>query len=324
MFKQTVYLNEVLKSSENFLYSRAMLIKELIRPIISNWLVNRIAFFVLKHVRFIVPVRLLVRVPLNGIAECKISKSKKLRYYSNADDPIAPGLFFNGLKEYEPETIELFLTLARQSQTIFDIGANTGIYALIAAIENSSSTVHAFEPLPRVFQRLEYNRTLNQAHNLELSQYGISDSSGMATLFVPIGTMPTSSSIQKGHRRAVETVEIKTITIDSYVINNNIQKLDLIKIDTETTEPAVLKGGLRTISRDKPTIICEVLHPEQAKLINEILDDLGYLYFWINSDGLVKNSKIVPDKHFNFLNHLFIHEDYTKRLKGIAQIKREN
>ena len=281
-------------------------IKELIRPLISNKMVNPVVMAISRMIRPFVSDDLLVRIPFNGVVRCRLGDAKTLALCSEADDPLVSGLYFRGLDGYEPESIDLYRTLAQNAKTILDIGANTGIYAMVAGVENPLSQVHAFEPVPRIYKRLVKNRDLNQAHNVQLTQCVVADFCGQTTLYIPIGKMPTSSSTAKGHRRAEEAIEVSTITLDQYVDTQHIARVDLIKIDTETTEPQVLKGGLKVIERDRPIIICEVLRTHWGKAIEETLAGLGYNYYWITAKGLVKRDTIEGDPDFKYLNYLFI------------------
>lgn len=74
-----------------------------------------------------------------------------------------------------------FLAAREAPFTFIDIGANQGIYALIAARNPNARTIHAIEPVPETFARLEANLALNgaeaTAHNL-----AIAASDGIATL----------------------------------------------------------------------------------------------------------------------------------------------
>ena len=166
--------------------------------------------------------------------------------------------------------------------------------------------MYAFEPVPKIYQRLEKNRGLNDAQNLVLIQSAVSNFEGKTTLYIPSGRMPTSSSTAKGHRRAVETIEVSTITLDNFVESEQLSKVDLIKLDTESTEPLVLEGGIELIKRDQPIIVCEVLRDNTGKAIQTILDSYGYHYFWITAKGLIRRQQVLGDPKFKFLNHLFV------------------
>jgi len=75
-------------------------------------------------------------------------------------------IFWNGLDAFEGNTLRWWQILSKRSQVILDIGANTGIYALLAKTLNPSAEVHAFEPISRVYSILASNIALNQATHL--------------------------------------------------------------------------------------------------------------------------------------------------------------
>ncbi|MDA7737974.1 FkbM family methyltransferase [bacterium] len=292
------------------------MIKELIRPIISYRLVNLVVVSILKVVKPLVPMELLVRVPIYGRVTCGLADSKALTMYSQADDVMVSGLCFQGLESYEQESIDLFRGLASSSSLILDVGANTGIYSLVAAIENPLSKVYAFEPVPRIFNRLEKNRDINNATNVQLNQAVIADFDGSTTLYIPTGKIPTSSSTAAGHRRAVQTIEVNATTLDSFIELEGISKVDLMKIDTESTEPLVLDGALKMIERDRPAIICEVLRPRTGGALRKILDKFGYQYYWITPSGLIKQDRPIGDPEFKYLNYLFIQPDKISKIEA--------
>lgn len=292
------------------------MIKELIRPIISHRLVNLVVVSILKVVKPLVPMELLVRVPIYGRVTCGLADSKTLTMYSQADDVMVSGLCFQGLESYEQESIDLFRGLASRASSILDVGANTGIYSLVAAIENPLSKVYAFEPVPRIFNRLEQNRDINNAANVQLNQSVIADFNGSTTLYIPTEKIPTSSSTAAGHRRAVETIEVNATSLDSFIELEGISKVDLMKIDTESTEPLVLDGALKMIERDRPTIVCEVLRPRTGKALRKILDNFGYQYYWITPNGLIKQDRPIGDPEFKYLNYLFIQPDKISNIEA--------
>jgi hypothetical protein len=88
------------------------------------------------------------------------------------------------------------------------------------------------------------------------------------------------------------------------VEQNRLERVDLVKIDTESTEPQVLQGMLQTLTRDRPNIICEVLKgrgSEQA--VEDLLSPLGYRFYLLTPDGPKLRDRIVG--HPQWLNYLF-------------------
>lgn len=292
-------------------------LKELVRPFVSHKAINPVLLALLRILQPLIPDKWLVRVPVYGVATSSLSNSKTLSFYAEADDPIVPGLMFRGMESYEPETMNIFRVLGAKASVIFDIGANTGIYTIAAAAENPTSTVHAFEPVPRILKRLKKNTQLNKLSNVRLNSIALANFIGTTTLYIPIGNMPTSSSTKKGHRKAVEKIEVPTDTLDNYSQRYEVTQIDLIKIDTETTEPKVLEGGLKVLQANKPSIVCEVLNSNIGNELKSILNTYGYRYFWLTDDGLIEKSEIENGPPYNFLNYLFIHPSRMNDIAGL-------
>ena len=71
--------------------------------------------------------------------------SKKVSFY-NYGGSIENSIFWNELDEYEKEANWAWNALAKSSNVIFDIGANTGVYSVMSKIVNPNARVFAFEP----------------------------------------------------------------------------------------------------------------------------------------------------------------------------------
>ncbi len=67
--------------------------------------------------------------------------------------------------------------------------------------------------------------------------------------------------------------EIKTISIDDYVIENGIENIGLIKFDIESGELETLKGAIKTIKNQKPILAMPIYHLESE--IPNFLENLG-------------------------------------------------
>ncbi|HUX57245.1 MAG TPA: FkbM family methyltransferase, partial [Bacteroidales bacterium] len=97
-------------------------------------------------------------------------------------------------------------------------------------------------------------------------------------------------------------VEIETIQLDTFISNENLTRIDLIKIDVETHEIEVLEGFKNFLMKFQPTILIEVLTEEIAQRLNEIFQGKDYYYFNIDeSKGLIRVDQIIKCDGFNFL-----------------------
>ena len=283
-----------------------MSFKKNLRKVIIIRPINYLLRYLIKILNSFIANPWFKRFPINGTVAIRLAGGEKLSLVSVADDPIVPAIYYGGLYGYEGMTSRIWVDLSKQSQNILDIGANTGIFTVLAGLHHNAGNIFAFEPVPRIFNRLQQNCQLNQLNQVKTYQVILSDEEGEATLFIPKGIMPTSASTVKGHRKAVEEIRVAATTVDKVLADAGVQSIDLIKIDTETTEHIVLKGAISYLTNSKPIIICEVLYNRVEAPLNELLGPLGYEYFWIRDDGLHPMPSIVGDPNYTDLNFCFV------------------
>lgn len=226
-----------------------------------------------------------------------------------ADDWAAIDVDARGIASHGGETVELFAQLLRHAGTVLDVGSHTGLYAIMAGVQNRRRSVYAFEPAPKTFARLERNIALNRVGHVHALPYAVTDHDGKIELFIPKGDLPTEASTLPGFRVPAQTLSVPAVTLDTVLAEHRLGTVDLMKIDTEGTEHHVLHGARRCLERDRPVIICEVLRGLTEPALHEALDPLGYSYFWITRDGLVRRPKIEGDPDFQYLNYLMLTED---------------
>lgn len=167
---------------------------------------------------------------------------------------------------------------------VFDVGANIGEVAMLMARKVSAQGhVYAFEPQPEIYQQLARNQALNGFDNCTLLNMGVSDRVGMADLVIPDGRNPGTATFAAEEKAEVPAIQnIKVTTIDQYVSDHGISRMDLMKIDTEGMEHAVIRGGSHTISTLRPRLIIEVVdahqrrHHSSADSLLRTIWDLGY------------------------------------------------
>lgn len=241
-------------------------------------------------------------LPRAGVVQAQLPGGGMLRMYSRGDDDIAGPLFWRGWAGHEPETVKPFHELAESARVTLDIGAHVGYFALVASYANPAGHVYAFEPLVRVRERLERNVTLNGATNVTCVPLAVGSPSGTAQFFHVRGGIPSSSSLSQGFMQAVVAREeltstsVEVVEVDDFVQSRGLTgRIDLIKVDTETTEAAVIRGMLRTLRSDRPDIVCEVLDASVAETIEALLQPLGYEFFLLTVAGAVRCDRIRPD-----------------------------
>jgi FkbM family methyltransferase len=171
----------------------------------------------------------------------------------------------------EPE-LGLLAQLVRAGSTAIDVGANRGIYS--HALAKVAAHVEAFEPNPALarFARTKLSRRV-RVHECALSHMD-----GAAHLHIPFGRHSRPDHLigsLRGRTDGGILIEVPLRTLDSF----NFENVSFIKIDVEGSELDVLEGARRTISRDRPNLLVELLagtHDDPLTAIAWIETTFGY------------------------------------------------
>jgi len=172
------------------------------------------------------------------------------------DDWIVLSYFTNGCEHNPP--FQLSRALIRPGDTLMDVGANIGLWAMGAARRvGPEGSVHAFEPVPNNFMRMERNLALNGLKQVTSRQLALSDSVGHTVFYAATSANSGVGSLTQGDN-ANRPIEIDMTTIDNYCETNSISRVDLIKVDVEGAEQLVFRGAVRLLtSAEAPVIMFE-------------------------------------------------------------------
>ena len=243
--------------------------------------------------------------PVEGRIVVAAPGGASLLYQSTNRDFIGRDLHWFGWDGFEPETTGVFLALARHARGVVDVGANTGFYTLLAGIANETSRIVAIEPVPRVCDLLRSNIELNHlSHRCEIVAGAVSSSSGSVPFHVPHDGVPTSGSLHtdgfRGYRG--ELREVPAHTLDELCADRSA--LDLVKIDVEGFEDAVLEGAATVLQKFKPALVVECNSDGPYRRVQELLEPLDYEFFHLSDLGPLNVTEIQPDRTERFRNYL--------------------
>lgn len=195
---------------------------------------------------------------------------------------------------YDMKTIKFFYEriLEFHAPIVMDIGASTGSFCLLAK-RVKGMRVYAFEPNPTVFEILNSNIALNNLQDkIKTFQIALSDKKGTAILKCPIGrSMSGLACIGNPlcYSDFIE-VEVPVNTIDEVLTENQIQTVDLIKIDTEGCELFIIKGGEKFIKENTPDILLEYSKTCQfgykPREIKSLLKSWGYDFINLSQEDM--------------------------------------
>ena len=246
-----------------------------------------------------------------GPVTARLPNGRTLRLWSRGDDWVGNQVFWRGWRAHEAETAEVFFRIAERAVTTVDVGAYVGYFTLLAAHANPAGRVLAIEALPTVYERLVRNVRLNQLGNVQCVLAAAGAQQGNASFYHQPHALPTSSSLSREFMVGADNLtgtRVSVVTVDDLLRECGISRVDLVKIDTESTEPDVLAGMAAALRRDRPTIVCEVLKDRGAEArLNELMRPLGYRYYLLTADGPV--ARDVIEGHPEWLNFLLVGRD---------------
>jgi FkbM family methyltransferase len=187
--------------------------------------------------------------------------------------------------------------LLKPGMVAFDVGANLGEMALhMARLVGSGGQVWAFEPVPAIHQRLlghiQRNNVGNIIHAVDLA---LSDQTGAAALAAPdehADNQGLGSIANLTAKAGPVRTTIPTITLDDFVAQHGISRIDLMKIDIQGAEPKLIAGGTQTLSRFAPDLLME-FSPDDLRHTGTTsrdlavqLSELGYQIHALIKEGI--------------------------------------
>jgi len=201
--------------------------------------------------------------------------------------------FFGG---YEKEYCDYWMKLAPHAAIIFDIGANVGLYSLLAAAANPASRIHAFEPTPEIGEAFRENIRLNHLKNIVVNSLGVDNRSGEAFLQRFMGGEDIYDGMNFISPQPLENANlpINVIAIADYCRQNGITRIDLMKMDIEGGEYDALLGAKNLLeSQAIGCIFLELVESHANRSghstveIKRLLTNAGYQIFTLHASKLV-------------------------------------
>jgi FkbM family methyltransferase len=159
---------------------------------------------------------------------------------------------------WEPHVAAALTFFARPGGVFVDVGANIGYHALYVASSCPDVKVVCFEPNPFVRAELERNAALNPELAVEVRAAALGDHDGSVEFHAQSGRAYNrgASSILRNYNVGSR---YEKVTVDLRTLDGELgdARVDLIKIDTEGFEGAVLAGAQALIARCRPVVVFE-------------------------------------------------------------------
>ena len=164
------------------------------------------------------------------------------------------------------------LAFAPRGGTVIDIGANLGEWAVpLAQAVGPAGQVFCCEPNPAVAAALEATLRVNGLDHAEVLRIAVSDIEGEGHLALHPGDTGQS-------RLAAAGIPVTLRTLDALAAEHGLDRIDLVKVDVEGHEAAVLAGAMEVLRRHRPALIFEAGHEtaNDRERIALLLEDLAY------------------------------------------------
>lgn len=205
---------------------------------------------------------------------CKVQLGDRILQIPNRSIANGSGALVNAMGYYDPNNMFFIEEIFRKGiyNAFFDIGANIGIYSLIAAGRAENSKVYAFEPHPYSFALLRENVRINgQRDNIMCYQIALHDTNGKV-LFRDVAGDPENRVLDRSERTS-RTLDVMATRGDDFCRQNGLLP-QVLKIDVEGHENRVL-AGFSSILASVQLIFIECWEIERT--INLLCESAGFL-----------------------------------------------
>jgi FkbM family methyltransferase len=200
---------------------------------------------------------------------------------------------------------------------ILDIGANCGHFCLAVAKllydKKAGGEIIAFEPNPRVMEMLTRNLSLNPQFNkmVKTIPFAVGEKSDTLEISVPLRNTGAGSLCRNYDGEPNERYTVQVVSVDDFIVQNSIGRVDFMKIDVESFEPLVLRGAQKTIDQFHPSIYIEFINNSKEgyddNYIYNFISDNGYTIYRETPEGFSLLKGFADIKDVPFCNLLAIH-----------------
>jgi FkbM family methyltransferase len=188
------------------------------------------------------------------------------------------------LGQLERTQLEAFVTRIQPGATVWDVGANVGLYALPSARAcGARGAVFAFEPVARNLGYLRRHISLNHLRNVHVIDVAVSDRAGEVRM------APGASASEAAISEQGPWV-VRALTLDGWREQTATPAPSLIKIDVEGNEHRVLGGALATLRSARPIVFVSIHGHEQAAACRSILTNEHYRLQSLQAGVAVENA----------------------------------
>lgn len=209
----------------------------------------------------------------------------------------------NGGGTWEPHVMQTCARVLRPGDVYYDIGSNTGLFSIDAAMHIKDLTIYAFEPQPTLAECIRRSVAANGLGNIVCLEMLLGSENGVGSLYLTSHSIHASMAPREKQFRELER---EMWTIDTLIGDGRIKGPDVIKIDVEGAELLVLNGAAKALRDHAPSIVFEAdqnmdrMNVTARSLFDTLRAAADYTFYVIEADGRLAAVSDNPG-HGNFL-----------------------
>jgi FkbM family methyltransferase len=212
---------------------------------------------------------------------------------------------------FENEEIDFVKRYLTSGDVFLDIGANVGLFTIVGASKvGPKGRVYSFEPVKKTFGRLTENINLNNLNNTKAYNLGLSNEDGELEMTTSADGFDAWNSFGKPSAGSSFILEkVPTFKLDSWIADEKIAHVSLVKIDVEGWEYNVILGAKSLLSSDAAPDLLVEFTEENCKnagfscaVLYDILMKYGYQMFLYDE---IKKT-IIPESKRKVYTHMNI------------------
>ena len=178
---------------------------------------------------------------------------------------------------FERAETEFAIGQARPGTVAIDVGANVGMFTVpLALAVGPSGRVLTIEPSPENVARLESNLELNSLENVVVEAIAVGDKAGQLVLQLASDPGFHSTAEISESRSVDEELTVRAETLDQIWLRAHAPAVSFIKIDTEGSEDAVLRGAEQILRACRPALLVEAKGDGRVRELDGWLGAFGY------------------------------------------------
>jgi FkbM family methyltransferase len=215
--------------------------------------------------------------------------------------------FLNGFTQDGWQSCGKYLNkIIKHDSVCIDIGANIGITTIGFSLLAKNGHVYSIEPSPKNYAYLSQNIEENGIKNVSTHKIAIANTNEDMAFYDTDGFRAGSFLCKENENIAAQhhhsdNIKVKTVPLDEFIKQNNIKKVDFIKIDVEGFEYDVIESASKTIKEFHPTAVIE-----------------------FNPYCLVSHANFLPNRFLEFIfstfDQVFVHREQENSIKEVKNI----